>query len=53
MCELPFLCTKLTPLMTQSNDSAMEASSFVADELEISLDFSLKEELGIWTLPLS
>ena len=53
MCELPFLCTKLTLVMTQSNDSAMEASPFVADGWEISLDFTLKAVPGIWTLPLS
>lgn len=39
--------------MTQSNDRAVKASSFVADELEISLDFTLKEGLGTCILPLS
>lgn len=53
MCELPFLSTKLTLGMTQSNDSAVEASSSEADGLEISVDFPLKEALGSWTLPLS
>lgn len=51
--ELLSLCTKLTLLMMQSNDSPAEASSFMADELEISLDFTLKDSLGIWTPSVS